>query len=101
METETATWSEFPNGGKVTVEQLLVSGERNKLKRARLWELLSQIQVGKLTVWVRSNGLVVKALDSQSPRSKPLGGSKVDSALHPFEVDKKSTKNFWELSNKK
>ena len=30
-----------------------------------------------------------------------LGGSKVDSAFHPFEVDKMSTRNIWELSGKK
>ena len=35
------------------------------------------------------------------PRSKPLGGSKVDSAFHPSEVDKMSTRNIWELSGKK
>ena len=35
------------------------------------------------------------------PCSKPLGGSKVDSAFHPPEVDKMSTRNFWELSGKK
>ena len=35
------------------------------------------------------------------PYSKPLGGSKVDSAFHPSEVDKMSTRNFWELSGKK
>ena len=35
------------------------------------------------------------------PCSKPLGGSKVDSAFHPSEVDKMSTKSFWELSGKK
>ena len=29
METETTTWSEFSNGGKAIVEQILVSGERN------------------------------------------------------------------------
>ena len=47
--------------------------------------------------------LVVKALDSQSrvPCSKPLGGSKIDSAFHPSEVDKMSTRNFWELNGKK
>ena len=28
------------------------------------------------------------------PCSKPLGGSKVDSALHPSKVDKMSTRNF-------
>ena len=29
--------------------------------------------------------------------SKPLGGSKVDSAFDPSEVDKMSAKNFWKL----
>ena len=50
-----------------------------------------------------SNGLVVKVLESQSRDqcSKPLGGSKVDSAFHPAKVDKMSTENFWELSGKK
>ena len=33
--------------------------------------------------------------------SKPLGGSKVDSGFHPSEVDKMSTRNFWELNVKK
>ena len=28
METETTTWSEFPNGGKAIVEKILASGER-------------------------------------------------------------------------
>ena len=48
------------------------------------------------------NGLVVKVLDSQStvPCSKPLGGSKVDSAFHPFKVNQMSNRNFWELSGK-
>ena len=52
---------------------------------------------------VDCHGLVVKTLDSQSraPCLKPLGGSKVDSAFHPSEVDKMSTMNFWELSGKK
>ena len=35
------------------------------------------------------------------PCSKPLGGSKVDSAFHPSEVGKMSTRNFWELSGEK
>ena len=35
------------------------------------------------------------------PCSKPLGGSKVDSAFHPSEVDKTSTRNFLELNGKK
>ena len=35
------------------------------------------------------------------PCSKPLGDSKVDSAVHPSDVDKMSTRNFGELSGKK
>ena len=38
METETTTWQKFPNGGKAIVEQILVSEERKKSKRAGLWE---------------------------------------------------------------
>ena len=30
METETTTWSEFPNGGKAIIEEMLVSKERNE-----------------------------------------------------------------------
>ena len=36
METETTTWSEFPNGRKATVEQILASEEINKSKTAGL-----------------------------------------------------------------
>ena len=47
--------------------------------------------------------LVVKALDSQSRGHllKTMGGSKADSAVHPSEIDKMSTRDFWELSGKK
>ena len=51
---DTTTWSEFPNGGKAFVEQTLASEEKNKFKRARLWESQPGIWVGKLTIWVRS-----------------------------------------------
>ena len=36
------------------VEQTLVSEERKKSKRARLWGSQSEIQIGKLTIWVQS-----------------------------------------------
>ena len=49
METETL-WSEFPNGGKAIIEQILASEEINKSKRAGLWESQLGIQVGKLTI---------------------------------------------------
>ena len=38
MKTETTLWSEFPNGGKAIVEEILGSEEINKSKRAGLWE---------------------------------------------------------------
>ena len=55
METETTT-SEFLNGGKAIVEQILASEERKKFKRAELWESQSGIWVEKLTIWVSSFG---------------------------------------------
>ena len=47
----------------------------------------------------RSFGLVIPNPDI--PYSKPLGGSNVDSVFHTSEVDKVSTRNFWELIGKK
>ena len=38
VKIETATSSEFPNEGEVILEQILASEERNKSKRAGLWE---------------------------------------------------------------
>ena len=35
------------------------------------------------------------------PCSKPLDGSKSDSAFHPSEVNKMSNRDFWELNGKK
>ena len=43
METETTSWSEFPNGGKAIVEQILTPEEINKSERAGLWESQSGI----------------------------------------------------------
>ena len=47
METETVTWSEFPNRGKAIEEQILASEVRNKSKWAGPWESQSGIRVGK------------------------------------------------------
>ena len=54
METKTTIWSEFPNGGKTIAEQILASEQRNKSKRAGLWESQSGISAGKVTIWVKS-----------------------------------------------
>ena len=35
------------------------------------------------------------------PDSKPLGGSKFNSAFHPSEVDQMSNRNSWELNGNK
>ena len=59
METETKTWSEFPNGGKAIAEQILVSEERNKPKGAGLWESQSGIWLGKSTIWVRAFEIII------------------------------------------
>ena len=42
----------------------------------------------------------IKIMQSIRITSRP-GGCKVESAFHPSEVSKMSTRNFWELSGKK
>ena len=39
--------------------------------------------------------------NSGDPGSKPLDGSKVDPAFHLSEAGQMSTRNIWELSDKK
>ena len=53
LKIETTTWSEFSNGRKAIIEQILASEERNKSKRAEFRDLEWGIRVGKLTAWVR------------------------------------------------
>ena len=65
MKTETITWSQFPSGGKTTVEQILMQEEINKSKRAGLWESQCGIQLWKLTIWVRS--FKIEKLQQNSP----------------------------------
>ena len=43
---ETGTWSEFTNGRKPIVEEILSSEERKKSKKAGLLESQSEIWVG-------------------------------------------------------
>ena len=50
---QATTWSEFLNGVKAIVEQIIASEEIDKSKRAGLWESQWKIPVGKLTIWVR------------------------------------------------
>ena len=59
------------------------------------YQNFDKLKYGAMTYWLRCwipNPVV--------PCSKPLGGSKVDSVIHPSMVDKMSTRNFWELSGK-
>ena len=64
-------------------------------------EDLEKLETGGIKVVV--DGLVFRRWISNPgvPCSKPLGGSKVDSAFHPSEVNKMSTRNFWGLNDKK
>ena len=53
METETTSWSEFPNGGKAILEQILASEEINPKEQD--CESHSQgSEQEKLAIWVRS-----------------------------------------------
>ena len=54
METETRSWSEYLDGEKTIVEQILASIRRNKYIRAGLWESQSVMRVRKLMFWVSS-----------------------------------------------
>ena len=54
VEAETIIRSEFPNGGKATLEKILAPEEIDKPKRAGMWESQWGIQVVKLTVWVKT-----------------------------------------------
>ena len=76
METETKTWSEFPNGGEATVEQILAWEERNKSKREGLSESQSGIRVAKLTTWVRLFEMRVHQVDQfhQNRQASPYAG---------------------------
>ena len=58
----------------------------------KLWKIVFISSNKHLSRWIPNPGV---------PYSKPLCGSKVDSAFHPSEVDKMSTRNFWEFSGKK
>ena len=60
-----STWSEFPNGGKANVEQILALEERKKSKRAGMWESEPGIRVGKLTTRLRS--FEIEKLQQSSP----------------------------------
>ena len=54
VETDKTTWSEFSNGQKAIIEQIPTSEQRNKSKRPLLGDSQSEIQDGKLTIWVTS-----------------------------------------------
>ena len=60
-EIETATWLKFPNGGKVTAQEILVSEEKNKSKRAGLWQSTSGIRVVDYLSKVIWNGKITTA----------------------------------------
>ena len=63
METETKTWSEFPNGQKAIIEQILASEEINKSK----WvDCDSHIQ-GKLKTDKAHSSSLLHAIIAQSP----------------------------------
>ena len=74
-----------------------------KVAKTFRWKMdINIIFLGALSkIW--SNGVMVNMLDSQCryPAFKTTGCSKVDPGFHIFEVNKMSTRSFWELSGKK
>ena len=58
--------------------------------------------MGNFVKLYSKQNFMVKAVDSQSRVLvfKTTGWLQVDLASHPFEVDKMSTRNFWELKGK-
>ena len=69
-----------------------ISGNNSNIYE-RDWSKFDQENLSQwLRYWISNPGV---------PCSKPLCGSKVNSAFHPSEVDEMSTRNFCELSGKK
>ena len=56
------------------------------------------VNMFKMEQW--SGGLDTE-IQIQGSQVQNQGGSKVDSAFHPSEVDKMSTRNSWDLNGKK
>ena len=54
IETETTTWSEFPNGGRAIVEQILVQEEINKSKRAGMWDTVRDPSRKIKIIWIEN-----------------------------------------------
>ena len=102
MKAETTFWSEFPNGGKAIVEDILASEERNESRKAGLWESQSEIQVGKLDIWVKSfeiqklkqgsQGLSVP-LEPRIKTQKVIDGEKRSKALNKVNPIENINKN--------
>ena len=72
-------WSQFPNGGKATAEQILASEDRN---RAELSESQSGLWVGKLTIWIKSI-LSIKPNPSDIPKILNANGTTI---TNPVEI---------------
>ena len=53
IEIESTAWSEFANGIKATVKQMLGLEEINTSKKTGMWDSHSGIRVKTLTIWVR------------------------------------------------
>ena len=92
METE-ITWSEFPNRGRAIVEQIIASKERNKSKRAGLWE--SQVNHLSKVIWDRKIlteftrsitstriGKPVLMMDVKSPKTSTLADGLIKRSIY-------------------
>ena len=85
-------WKPLENHWKAIAEEILASQERKKSKRAGLWESQSGIQLGKLTIRVRSSE--IQKL-SQSLPGLPVPPERVSQSLMDVEVSKDKHISRW------
>ena len=76
MKTETATWSEFPNGGKAIVEQVPVSRKKEIQKRRTVritvWDLSWKVSHLSKVIWDRKITTEFTRSTSSSRIGKPV-----------------------------
>ena len=91
METETTTWSEFPDGGKTVVEQILASEERNPKEQdyeITVWDPSRKVNYLSKVIW---DGKIITQFTrsiSSTKISKPV-------PMMDFKVSKDKNISRW------
>ena len=101
MEQAKFTYSPLRKGFEKQIKIIEDQGENQikALEDLKPKEQTKAIEGNSNNQSMAANGPMVN--EAMVPCSKPQGGSKSNSAFHPSEVNKVSTRNFWGLSGKK